>query len=195
MEKKNCYMLDTTVYNYINLDINNLEILKKSCSLGFRYYTTEIQNLEITGEGAKTYNRDCVSECKKEMPKEQIQELRGINEILKVEVLPEIASGMRNHTRVDGTNRFLSKESLAGKVFTEIDSKNKRQSKRPFAYSHDAMIAETAIHYGCVLVTDDKELRTTVNSFLECGAISTEELLNLITECSSVKEQGEADTP
>lgn len=195
MDKKNCYMLDTTAYNYINLDSNNLEVLKNSLSMGFCYYTTEIQNLELTGEGAKTYNRDCISERKKEMPKEQIEELRGINEILKVEVLPEIASGMKNHTRVDGTNRFLSKESLEGKVFMEINSKNKRQNKRPFAYSHDAIIAEAAIYYGCVLVTDDNELRDTVNSFLECSAISTQELLNIVTECSTVKERTQPTAP
>lgn len=52
---------------------------------------------------------------------------------------------------------------------------------RPFEYSHDAIIAEAAVHYGCTLVSDDKELRDLVNATLSGRAITTDELLEKIS--------------
>lgn len=102
---------------------------------------------------------------------------------------------MRDHTRVDGTNRFVSSQSLEGIICEEISKKNRVDSSRPFAYSHDAIIAEASVHYGCTLVTNDVELREMVNSFVPNGAISVEGLLEIIRKTSEVKEQGEAGTP
>lgn len=112
-----------------------------------------------------------------------------------MKLVSEVASGMRDHTRVDGTNRFVSPESLEGIILEEILSKNKKGSSRPFAYSHDAIIAEASAHYGCVLVSNDVELRKIVNSFISNGAITVEKLLEIINKNSEVKGQGGADTP
>lgn len=50
------------------------------------------------------------------------------------------------------------------------------------------MIAEAAVHYGCVLVTNDVELRESVNLFVPNGAISVEQLLEKIQEISKDKK-------
>ena len=65
----------------------------------------------------------------------------------------------RDHARVDGTNRFVARNSLEAKLLQEIMKKNNPDGNKPFFYSHDAIIAEAAVHYGCVLVSDDEKLR------------------------------------
>lgn len=109
-----------------------------------------------------------------------------VDKELNVQLVPEIASCMRDHTRVDGTNRFNAPNSLSGQIYEKIVSKNKTNGKRPFEYSYDAMIAEAAINYGCILVSDDKELRDEVNLLYTKGAITTDELLEIINTYKQV---------
>lgn len=87
---------------------------------------------------------------------------------------------MRDHTRVDGTNRFFAPDSLAGQVYKKIESQNRKNGNKPFEYSYDAMIAEAAVHYGCILVSDDKKHREVVNSFCPNRAITTNEFLEVV---------------
>ncbi|RKI76752.1 hypothetical protein D7V83_19375 [bacterium 0.1xD8-71] len=176
----NNYMLDTSAYNHIVASSEKLDAAKKSVSLGFCYYSTAIQDLELSGEGAKTYNKECVPIIKKPMPSEMIQKFRQLDKELDVKLLPEIATCMLNHSRVDGTNRFYDSDSVEGQLFEKIASKNKHESNRPFEYSHDAIIAEAAVHYGCTLVSDDKELRDLMNATPSGRAITTDELLEKI---------------
>ncbi len=70
-----------------------------------------------------------------------------------MQLVPEIAYSMRDHVRADGTVRFLAPNSL---------------------------IAEAAVNYGCILVSDDTELRNEVNLGYPNGAITTDELLKII---------------
>ena len=79
----------------------------------------------------------------------------------------------------DGTNRFVATDSLSGQIYEKIVRK-KASNKRPFEYSYDAMIAEAAINYGCILVSDDEELRDEVNALCPKRAITTDELLEII---------------
>jgi len=179
-ENMNNYMLDTSAYNHIVASPEKLSAVKKSISLGFCYYSTAIQDMELSGEGAKTYNKECVPIIKKPMPLEMIQKFRQLDKELDVKLLPEIATCMLNHSRVDGTNRFCDPNSLEGQLFEKIASKNNYESNRPFEYSHDAIIAEAAVHYGCTLVSDDKELKDLVNTAPFGRAITTDELLEKI---------------
>lgn len=174
------YMFDTSAYNHIIESNDKMDAVKKSILYGFRYYSTALQDMELSGKGAKTYNRECIPNMKYSIPMEMKQKFDIVDKELNIQLIPEIASCMRNHSRLDGTIRFLSPESLTGRLYQEIVSKNKPDSNRPFEYSYDAMIAESAIYYGCFLVSDDKELRDTVNSFYPKRAITTEELLEII---------------
>lgn len=176
------YMLDTTAYNHISMNSEMFKIIKESRITGFCYYTTKIQDMELLGYGAKTYGQDGMPNIKYHMPSEQLKQFDEIEEQLNVGLVPEVGLLMFNHFRADGTHRFIDIESIEGQIFNEIVSKNNSQSKRPFAYSHDAVIAEAAIHYGCILVTDDKELRETINSYMSVRAISTDELVEIIKE-------------
>lgn len=176
------YMLDTSAYNHIAHSYERMDAVKRSLSLGFCYYSTALQDVELSGKGARTYNRECISVSDYVIPLELKQKFDEIDKELNVKLLPEIASGMLNHTRIDGTNRFLDSNSLEGKMLIAISNKNNQHSNRPFKHSYDAMIAEVAVHYGCVLVSDDKPLRDIINSFIAKGAISTDELVEVINE-------------
>lgn len=181
-DKKNMnnYMLDTSAYNHIVALPEKLDAVKKSISLGFCYYSTAIQDMELSGKGAKTYNKECVPIIKQPMPMEMIQKFRQLDKELDVKLLPEMATYMLNHFRADGKNRFCDPDSMEGQLYEKIASKNKYESNRPFEYSHDAIIAEAAVHYGCTLVSDDKELRELINETSSGRAITTDELLKKI---------------
>ena len=179
------YMLDTSAYNHIVKSPERIDTVKQSISLGFCYYSTALQDNELSGKGAKTYNKDCISVVKRPMPLEMKQKFDLLDIELNVKLVPEIASFMRDHARVDGTNRFLAPDSLEGQLYKKIEGKNKSESNRPFEYSYDAMIAEAAVHYGCVLVSDDGTLKDLVNSFLPNSAITTDELIETINTFKS----------
>lgn len=57
----NNYMLDTSAYNHIMESAEKMDAAKKSITYGFRYYSTALQDNELSGKGAKTYNSDCES--------------------------------------------------------------------------------------------------------------------------------------
>lgn len=175
----NNYMLDTSAYNHIMESAEKMNATKKSITYGFRYYSTALQDNELSGKGAKTYNSDCESVSNFVMPPEFKQKINIIDKDLNVQLVPEIASCMRDHTRVDGTNRFAATDSLSGQIYEKI-VKKEASNKRPFEYYYDAMIAEAAINYGCILVSDDGELREEVNLLCPNGAITTDELLEII---------------
>lgn len=121
----NNYMLDTSAYNYIAKRIEMLNVVKKALSYGFCYYSTAVQDRELSGEGAKTYDNRCISVQMKSVAPELLEKFSYIDEELNVKLVPEVASGMRDHTRVDGTNRFCSPQSLEGIVRKEISKKIK----------------------------------------------------------------------
>lgn len=177
---QNNYMLDTSAYNHIIQSKEKMEATKRSILYGFCYYSTALQDNELSGKGAKTYNAECISVTNYVVPPKFKQKIDIIDKELNVQMVPEIASCMRDHTRVDGTNRFAATDSLSGQIYEKIVSKNKADSKRPFEYSYDAMIAEAAVNYGCILVSDDGNLRDEVNLVCPNGAITTDELLEII---------------
>ena len=177
----NNYMLDSCVYGTLAEDEELFDVLKESVSKKFCYYTTAIQDMEfVEGKGAKTYNKECLPIIKKPVPSDSIEKFRQINKELNVKWVPEVATYMRDHTRVDGTNRFVEKNSLEAKLLQEIMKKNNPDGNKPFFYSHDAIIAEATVHYGCILVSDDKKLRYTVNQFCPGKAITTLRLKEII---------------
>lgn len=55
------YMLDTSAYNHIIQSAEKMNTVKTSILLGFCYYSTAIQHNELAGQGAKTYNKECIS--------------------------------------------------------------------------------------------------------------------------------------
>lgn len=179
-DNQNNYMLDTSAYNHIIQSKEKMGATKRSILYGFCYYSTALQDKELSGKGAKTYNSDCVSVSNFVVSPEFKQKVDIIDEELGVRLVPEIASAMRDYSRLDGTLRFLAPDSLSGQLFKNIVSKNKAGSNKPFAYSYDAMIAEAAINYGCILVSDDEELRDEVNALCPKEAITTDELLEII---------------
>lgn len=182
LENDNNYMLDTSAYNQIIISAEKMSIVKKSVSYGFRYYSTAIQDIELSGKGAKTYNSECISTTVFIPTPDFKQKIDVVNKELDIQFVPEIASCMRDHSRLDGTIRFLASDDIEGQIYKEIVSKNKINGKRPFEYSYDAMIAEAAVHYGCILISDDKPLRDVVNSYFSDRAITTDKLLEIINK-------------
>lgn len=177
---KNNYMLDTSAYNHFIQSKEKMEATKRSILYGFCYYSTALQDNELAGNEAKTYNSDCISVSNFVASPEFKQKVDIIDEELGVRLVPEIASAMRDHSRLDGTLRFLAPDSLSGQLFKNIVSENKAGSNKTFAHSYDAMIAEAVINYGCILVLDDKKLREEVNALCPKGAITTDELSEII---------------
>lgn len=176
---QNNYMLDTSAYNHIIQSKEKMEATKQSILYGFCYYSTALQDNELVGKGAKTYNSDCVSAGNFVAPPEFKKNVDMIDEELNVRLVPEIASAMRDHARLDGTNRFVASNSLSGQVYKRIVSKEAHE-KTPFEHFYDAMIAEAAVNYECILVSDDGPLRDEVNMICPNGAITTDELLEII---------------
>ena len=175
----NNYMFDTSAYNHIIESDEKMNAAKKSISYGFCYYSTALQDNELSGKGAKTYNSECISVTDYVTPPEFIEKIDMVDRELNVQLVPEIASCMRDHTRVDGTNRFIASDSLSGQIYEKIISQE-ANVKRPFEYYYDAMIAEATVNYGCILVSDDEKHRDAVNSLCPNGAITTDELLEII---------------
>lgn len=173
------YMLDTCAYSHIIQSAEKMDAVKKSILYGFCYYSTALQDNELSGKGAKTYNRDCVTVTNNVVPPEFKQKIDIIDKELNVQLVPEISISMRDHARVDGTNRFIAADSLSGQVYEKIVSK-KAHDKMPFEFVYDAMIAEAAVNYGCILVSDDGPLRNEVNLLCPDRAITTDELLEII---------------
>lgn len=180
-DKNNChnYMLDTSAYNHIAESAEKMNIAKKSIAYGFCYYSTVLQDNELSGKGAKTYNSDCISVSNYVAPTEFKQKMDIIDKELNIQLVPEIASCMRDHSRVDGTNRFIALDSLSGQIYKNVISQ-KANAKRPFEHYYDAMIAEAAVNYGCILVSDDGGLRNEVNLLCPDRAITTDKLLEII---------------
>lgn len=182
---QNNYMFDSCVYGTLAEDEELFNVFKESISKKFCYYTTAIQDMEfVEGKGAKTYNKECIPVIKKPVPPERIEKFEQINKELNVKWVPEVAVFMCDHARLDGTNRFIARNSLEEKLLQEIMKKNNPDGNKPFFYSHDAIIAEAAVYYGCVLVSDDEKLRRIVNQFCPGRAITTLRLKDIIEENS-----------
>lgn len=182
----NNYMFDTSAYNYLNLSAEKLSLVEKSIEYGFCYYSTGIQDMELSGYGAKVYNKECKPVIKNPVSPEFVEKMKIIDNKLNIKKVPEIAICMRDHTRVDGTCRFAAKEGKNIDLFKEIMNKNKPSSSKPYAYSHDAVIAEASIYYNCILVTNDGELKDTVNEFFCDKAITVDELINKIKKVCNI---------
>lgn len=120
---QNNYMLDTSAYNHIIQSKEKMETTKQSILYGFCYYSTALQDNELAGKGAKTYNSDCVSVSNFVVSPEFQQKIDMLDEALGVRLVPEIASAMRDHSRLDGTLRFLASDSLSGQIYEKIASK------------------------------------------------------------------------
>lgn len=91
---QNNYMLDTSAYNHIIQSKEKMEATKQSILYGFCYYSTALQDNELVGKGAKTYNSDCVSAGNFVAPPEFKKNVDMIDEELNVRLVPEIASAI-----------------------------------------------------------------------------------------------------
>lgn len=177
------YMLDTCACSHIFSCQDSTNIVKKSLELGFQYYTTAIQDLEFDGEGSRTYDENCIStnsRTREELPQHVIDKLNTMEQSLQAKYVPEMATSLRNHSRVDGTVIFGDFKSLAFKLYENIDNKNIANSSKPFKHSHDALIAHTAMNHNCILVTDDNMVYKETNNLFPNRAITSKELLNII---------------
>lgn len=176
--KENSYMLDTSAFNYLALHEKELNILIKSIALGFMYFSTSIQDMELRGKGARTYDKNC--ESNGFVSQELVEKFMQIKKLLNIKNVSEYAIAMKDHAKVDGTQRFVANNGIPHDVYVRICEKNNSESNSPYAHSHDAVIAESSIYHGCVLVSEDRKLRKEINKYVIHGAITTEELIKRI---------------
>ena len=54
------FLLDTAAFNKLAEHSDWLSILEQSLVLEFHYYKTANQDFELMGQGAKTYDKDCI---------------------------------------------------------------------------------------------------------------------------------------
>lgn len=176
------YLLDTTVFNRFAENESWLEIAIRSLSFDFCYYKTANQDYELSGQGAKTYDANCVSHPHlSEKFLQKIPVFMKIEKQLYVKRVSSMASLMTNHWVLDGTYHIYDDKSGAGILTKKIlEFNEKLRKKHPFAQHYDAMTAEAAIYNHCILVTDDEDLRNLVNEDFPQRAISTEELITTI---------------
>lgn len=178
------YMLDTSAYNKIAENQEIFNAIKKSLKFGFKYYRTAIQEKELRGMGAKVYDENCVPTERYRITdefKEKMKKFEIINLELGVKRASSIACGMRNHWILDGTYRLLEDNSKLSELCDEICmEKPSVRKKYPYAQMYDAMIAESAMHHNCYLISNDKKLRKTVNSKFSERAIDVFELIKRI---------------
>ena len=177
------YMLDTCACSHIFNCQDSINIIKKSLELGFQYYTTAIQDLEFDGEGSRTYDKNCISSnsrTRQELPQTVIDRLNTMEQTLQAKYVPEMATALRDHSRLDGTVIFGDSKSLAFKLYQTIIEKNDPNSPNPFKNSHDALIAHSAMIHNCILVTDDQMIYRETNNLFPNRAITSKDLLNII---------------
>lgn len=180
------FLLDTTVFNRLAEHSDWLSILEKSLALGFHYYKTVNQDYELSGRGAKTYDRNCIPHVDiSESFKTKMPLFDEVKERLNLKRLSSIASLMRNHWIVDGSYRLLDDTSEIGVMTDEIFQFNEKlRAKKPFAQHYDAMSAEAAMYHNCFLVSDDDDLRDIVNKYFPQRAIPTQDLIALVLSLS-----------
>ena len=183
------YLLDTTAFNRFVEHEDWLCLAEDSLEKGFHYYKTANQDYELAGRGAKTYDRNGVSHIKiSDNFKKKMQEFPKVMARLKVKRVPSVASLMKNHWLLDGSYRILNLSTKEGNMANEIFHFNEElRREKPFAQHYDAMSAEAAMHYGCYLVSDDKDLRNIVNKYFPKKAISTKDLIDLIQMLSFLR--------
>lgn len=172
------YMLDTSAINKIAGAISDLEVLTRSKEFGYRYYLASMQEYELNGAGAKTYNENGISSSWYNPPKgldDKIPLFWEILDHLSMQRVSSVASFMLNHTILDGTYRELEDQDKKGELIQSIlhliDKKPALKRKKPFSYHYDAMIAEAAMYHNCFLVTNDDEMFDEVNKLFPGRAI------------------------
>ena len=184
---RNCkfnYLLDTTAFNRLAEYGDWLELAEKSLALGFHYYKTANQDYELSGRGAKTYDKNCIPHVNlSESFKAKMPIFDNIKDRLKIKRVSSIASLMTNHWVLDGTYRLFDDKTRVGQMTKEIlEFDEKIRQKKPFAQHYDAMSAEAAMYHDCYLVSDDRNLRNMVNKYFPGKAMQTKELIELIRE-------------
>lgn len=176
------YLLDTAAVNRFAEYRDWIEIAEKSLELGFHYYKTANQDYELSGRGAKTYDVNCVPHVKiTDNFRAKMLIFDEVLKRLKVKRLSSISSCMTNHWLLDATYRILDDKSKVGEMTKEIfQFDEKTRTEKPFAQHYDAMSAEAAMYHGCVLVSDDTNLRDIVNKYFPERAIQTKDLIDFI---------------
>ena len=176
------FLLDTTAFNRLAEHEEWLLLFEHSLAKGFHYYKTANQDYELIGQGAKTYDADCIPRpITSESFKEKIPAFNNIKMRLQIKRVSSMASFMRNHWILDGTYHLVDNKSAIGTMTQEIlDANQKLREKHPFAQHYDAMTAEAAIYNHCILVTDDRKLRNIVNKFFPQRAVQTKDIVELI---------------
>lgn len=179
------YMLDTSAFNRLADNYDDIDLFIYSKSLGFEYYKTANQNYELGGMGANVYDKDCLpTYYKNSEALERKQPLfNEIKKKLNIQRVSSIASLMRNHWVLDGTYRLWDHKSIEGQVVKKIlDLHEKKRVRRPFSQHYDAMIAEAALYHKCVLVTNDSDLMDIINETFPGQAISYDSLIRIIKD-------------
>lgn len=176
---ENNYMLDTVAYNRLLENSELLDLVVKSLEYGYSYYKTSTQDFELHGLGAKVYDENCNPIHYKKNT--VLPNFHIVDEKLKVEYVSCGASLMKYHTLLDGSAYSIDADSLEGEMFQKILTLDpKTRKRRPFAQHHDALIAESAMHNNCTLVTNDGALKDTVNDYFPSRAITIIDLAEKI---------------
>lgn len=174
------YMLDTNVFSHMTEE--NIGFLEDSILKGFTYYSSSIQEMEAAGFGAKNRGEDSkfnTSEISNS--EESMNRLIAVYKRLNIESVSTIATLLDRQTKVDGTQRFTSRDKNEGiELLEEIQGKKKNTSKYPYFHYHDAILAEATVHHNCYLVTDDKSFMKSFNDKFPGKAMDLNGLLNVV---------------
>ena len=174
------YMLDTCAVNAIVKNISDLDLLKLTTAIGYKYYATDVQFWELHGFGAKTFYHDyfAAEQYKSTKRLQWLNQKRPlfaqVFESLSVQRVSYIVtSGATSNWTLGDNVRFFDDSKMSSILFSNL-YKMTTNSK---AYQHDAIIAESAMENNCILVTTDGELITEVEKLFPGRAISYNDFL------------------
>lgn len=143
-------MFDTSALNRIVRNYTEEMLIYNSKDRGFKYFYTQIQLTEVA---------NCLQKKKPDIPENLVERnsaelaLHMMSFIVKSQAryVAETATLRPNRWILDGSMTILpDDEEKAVEAFSEVLHGNDRQ------HYNDAMIALTAVRYGCAIVAADK---------------------------------------
>lgn len=171
----NRYMLDTSSLNII-IENNADEFLIYQSKLhGFEYYFAETQSLEAVNNITDKHQTFPDNAVPKTNAEKSVTILKLIGK-LQTKYVGQMATFLPNGWALDGTFHLIPKEEQqAADMFFDIYHNNEK-------HREDAMIAMTAIIYGCTLVVYDKRLYNRVNAHFPGRALWYDDFISLLKE-------------
>lgn len=176
------FMLDTSAINKLAERPEDLRLFTLAKEqLGYMYFLTLIQNREVIGMNSDGSFKASVYDPEMQSKSPLMLE---IIEALPIIRIPNMATFISGAWLLDGTCDLLEDEGKLNEVFNRVFNNNPK-------HLEDAVIVESAMHYNCTLVSNEKRMCNRTNAFFSGRALRYGDFVEEIKAKLNVPAQGE----